>query len=128
MLAEGAAGADGLIGAPIGAPVCAQTGAAIARAAAIVTPFNRCFMPLPLITLGMGTMRCEGWVTWWPLPGLGQKQPLCCVVPASTQRAVFAYPARRSMKNMVGANRFPAPGSCSIELVHLFHQILSPKW
>src|SRR5947209_15131867 len=72
MLAEGAAGADGLIGAPIGAPVCAQTGAAIARAAAIVTPFNRCFMPLPLITLGMGRMRCEGCVIWQgPLPGLG---------------------------------------------------------
>src|SRR5207237_10882608 len=29
----------------IGALVCAQTGTAIARAAAIATPFKRCFMP-----------------------------------------------------------------------------------
>src|SRR5438477_5467193 len=42
--AAGAAGArdEGVIG----AAVCAQTGAAIARAATTATPFKRCFMPL----------------------------------------------------------------------------------
>ena len=46
---EAAAGArdDGVIGAPL----CAQTGAAIARAAAIATPFKRCFMPLSSVAV-----------------------------------------------------------------------------
>jgi len=46
---EAAAGArdDGVIG----APVCAQTGAAIASAAAIATPFKRCFMPLSSVAV-----------------------------------------------------------------------------
>ena len=35
----------------IGAPLCAQTGAAIARAAAIATPFMRCFMPLSSVAV-----------------------------------------------------------------------------
>src|SRR5437867_583561 len=42
--ARGAEGADGVIG----ALVCAQTGATIASAAAIATPFKRCFMPFIL--------------------------------------------------------------------------------
>src|SRR5437764_2570455 len=46
---EAAAGArdDGVIGAPL----CAQTGAAIARTAAIATPFMRCFMPLSSVAV-----------------------------------------------------------------------------
>ena len=56
---EAAAGArdDGVIGAPL----CAQTGAAIARAAAIATPFKRCFMPLSSVwQFRSGTVRCNG--------------------------------------------------------------------
>src|SRR5712691_12957799 len=59
--AAGAAGAvaalgvdDGVIGA------CAQTGAAIARAAAIATPFKRCFMPLSSVAVPDWTIRCNG--------------------------------------------------------------------
>ena len=51
--ARGAEGADGVIG----ALVCAQTGAAIARTAAIATPFRRCFMPLSSVAVPDGTIR-----------------------------------------------------------------------
>src|SRR5689334_15417038 len=58
--AVGAAGAaaalggdDGVIGA------CAQAGAAIARAAAIATPFKRCFMPLSSVAVLDWTIRCN---------------------------------------------------------------------
>ena len=44
----------------IGAPVCAQTGAAIARTAAIATPLKRCFMPLSSVAVPDGTVRCKG--------------------------------------------------------------------
>src|SRR5205807_5387499 len=49
-VAAGARGAEGVIG----ALVCAQTGAAIARAAAIATPFKRCFMPLSSVAVPDG--------------------------------------------------------------------------
>ena len=45
--ARGAEGADGVIG----ALVCAHTGAAIARTAAIATPFKRCFMLLSSVAV-----------------------------------------------------------------------------
>src|SRR6266436_1416504 len=47
-------GDDGVIGA------CAQTGAAIARAAAIATPFKRCFMPLSSVAVLDWRIRCNG--------------------------------------------------------------------
>src|SRR5229473_5885559 len=54
--ALGAAGAAalGVIGA------CAHAGAAIARAAAIATPFKRCFMPLSSVAVLDWTIRCYG--------------------------------------------------------------------
>src|SRR5229473_8358486 len=54
--ALGAAGAAalGVIGA------CAHAGAAIARAAAIATPFKRCFMPLSSVAVLDWTIRCDG--------------------------------------------------------------------
>src|SRR5229473_2979649 len=54
--ALGAAGAAalGVIGA------CAHAGAAIARAAAIATPFKRCFMPLSSVAVLDWTIRCNG--------------------------------------------------------------------
>src|SRR6266536_6666266 len=83
--AAGAAalGADdfGVIGA------CAQAaGAAIARAAAIATPFKRCFMPLSSVAVLDWTIRCNGLLCPRVDPrASGQKQPACCSVPANTQ-------------------------------------------
>src|SRR5579863_4498950 len=55
-----AAGAAALLGdvGVIGA--CAHAGAAIARAAAIATPFKRCFMPLSSVGFLVWTIRCYG--------------------------------------------------------------------
>src|SRR5205085_10754346 len=44
---------DGVIGA------CAQAGAAIAKAAAIATPFKKCFMPLSSVAVPDSTIRCK---------------------------------------------------------------------
>jgi len=66
--ARGAEGADGVIG----ALVCAQTGATIASAAAIATPFKRCFMPLSSVAVPDGTNTLKGSLNpRVALPGLG---------------------------------------------------------
>src|SRR5579862_1982083 len=49
-------GDEGVIGA------CAHAGAAIARAAAIATPFKRCFMPLSSVGFLVWTIRCYGFL------------------------------------------------------------------
>src|ERR1051326_7348294 len=76
---EAAAGArdDGVIG----APVCAQTGAAIASAAAIATPFKRCFIPLSSVAVpgqyaAKGSLKLES----DPCRPWG-RQRSCCSVP-----------------------------------------------
>src|SRR5580765_629666 len=62
ILAPAAAG--GALGAGDGAAgACAQTGAAIARAAAIATPFKRCFMPLSSVAVLDWTIRCKSSLT-----------------------------------------------------------------
>src|SRR6266568_692172 len=84
--AAGAAalGADdlGVIGA------CAHAaGAAIARAAAIATPFKRCFMPLSSVAVldwdNYAATAC--YTRGRPSQASGRKQPSCCSVPANTQ-------------------------------------------
>src|SRR6266566_3071575 len=83
--AAGAAalGADdlGVIGA------CAHAaGAAIARAAAIATPFKRCFMPPSSVAVLDWRIRCNGLLSRGrPSQASGRKQPSCCSVPANTQ-------------------------------------------
>src|SRR5712691_10664288 len=84
--AAGAAalGADdlGVIGA------CAHAaGAAIARAAAIATPFKRCFMPLSSVAVPDWTIRCNGLLRPKGTPGpRGKNNRL--VVPRSEERRV----------------------------------------
>src|SRR5436190_656043 len=94
--AAGAAalGADdlGVIGA------CAHAaGAAIARAAAIATPFKRCFMPLSSVAVLEWTIRCNGLLH--PRATLcgasGRKQRICCSVPANTQLLASRIRPRR---------------------------------
>src|SRR6266567_6205362 len=93
--AAGAAalGADdlGVIGA------CAHAaGAAIARAAAIATPFKRCFMPLSSVAVLDWTIRCKRLLARrWPSQTSGQKQPDRCFVPADTQLTVLRIRPRR---------------------------------
>src|SRR5712691_7507237 len=71
----------GVIGACAHAP-----GAAIARAAAIATPFKRCFMPLSSVAVLDWTIRCNGLLHPRGDPrASGRKQPSCCSVPANTQ-------------------------------------------
>ena len=66
--ARGAEGADGVIG----ALVCAQTGATIASAAAIATPFKRCFMLLSSVAVPDWTNTLKGSLNpRVALPGLG---------------------------------------------------------
>src|SRR5437016_3773762 len=90
--ARGAEGADGVIG----ALVCAQTGATIARAAAIATPFKRCFMPLSSVAVPDGTIRGKARSTrGWHFRASGQKQRAWCFVPANTQLGVSRIRPRR---------------------------------
>src|ERR1700676_4571729 len=62
--AAGAAGAAALGAALLGdvgvIGACAHAGAAIARTAAIATPFRRCFMPLSSVEFLVWTIRCYG--------------------------------------------------------------------
>src|SRR6266536_6638269 len=93
--AAGAAalGADdlGVIGA------CAHAaGAAIARAAAIATPFKRCFMPLSSVAVADWTIRCNGLLYPRGDPrASGRKQPPCCSGPANTELLAARMRPRR---------------------------------
>src|SRR6266849_6218030 len=101
--ALGAAGAAalGVIGA------CAHAGAAIARAAAIATPFKRCFMPLSSVAVLDWTIRCDGLLhPRVTLAGLGAKTT--AVAFCSREHATFgvAYPTSAVADNMTGVARF----------------------
>src|SRR5271163_1504996 len=72
-----AGGEEGVIGA-----VCAQAGAAIARAAAMATPVKSCFMLVFLCGSSDSTLAATACFTQGrPLRALGWKQRLRCFVP-----------------------------------------------
>lgn len=105
--AAGVAGAAALGAALLGdvgvIGACAHAGAAIARAAAIATPFKRCFMPLSSVAVLDGTIRCNGLLhPGAALAGLGAKTTI--LLFRSRERATFGvtYPTSPVADNMTG--------------------------
>src|SRR5438128_2058170 len=128
--AAGAAalGADdlGVIGA------CAQAaGAAIARAAAIATPFKRCFMPLSSVAVLEWTIRCNGLLHPGGRPsGLGAKTTV--LLFRSREHATFSvtYPTSPVADNMTRAASFQALEAISVQLTSVFRatRSLARQW
>src|SRR5438876_11717137 len=97
--AAGAAAGAAALGGDLAAGVigaCAHAGAAIARAAAIATPFKRCFMLCPLWQFWIGEYAATACFTRGrPSRASGRKQPSCCSVPANTQLLASRIRPRR---------------------------------
>src|SRR5213596_2371797 len=114
-LAAGAAAGAAALGADLAAGVigaCAHAGAAIARAAAIATPFKRCFMPLSSVAVLDWIIRCNGLLhPRATLAGLGAKTTV--LLFRSREHATFrvTYPTSPGADNMTGAARFQALGA-----------------
>src|SRR5216683_4552732 len=106
--ALGAAGAAalGVIGA------CAHAGAAIARAAAIATPFKRCFMPLSSVAVLDWKIRCNGLLhPRATLAGLGAKTTVLLFRSRGHATFGITYPTSPGADNMTGTTRFQALGA-----------------
>src|SRR5438128_62261 len=122
--AAGAAAGAAALGGDLAAGVigaCAHAGAAIARAAAIATPFKRCFMPLSSVAVLDWRIRCNGLL--YPratLAGLGAKTTV--LLFRSREHATFSvtYPTSPVADNMTGDARFQALGAISVQLANVF--------
>src|SRR5258707_7336192 len=117
--AAGAAAGAAAFGAVLAAGVigaCAHAGAAIARAAAIATPFKRCFMPLSSVAVLDWIIRCNGLLhPRATLAGLGAKTTV--LLFRSREHATFqvTYPTSPGADHMTGAARFQALGAISVQ-------------